>query len=638
MKIILFCAAWLLATAPLYAQVAQEETSDSTYSKTLELGEVVVKGERPLAKLVEGKITYDMPHLLSGKVVSNAYESLLLLPGVREQNGVLLLSGATEVTLLINGRPSSMPVANLIATLQALPYDRVQSAEIMYSTPPQYHIRGAAINIILKEGDAAKGLQGQANTAYTQKRYANYEAGVSILFATPKLSTDLNYSYQLHHDKTGMEQYSHHLYQGSIHDIEHISRGDLKANKQDIRLGLDYKLSDKDKLSLVYTTQVTTGVNNNERSNGTFSNSINQKREVQPIQLHNLLLSYSSAFGLTTGVEYTYYKDQTSQHFQESQTGKAEEFIADSWQKISRYRLYADQSHSFGSWTLNYGVQYLYATDQSAQTYHTLAGPDRSTSNMDSRLTEHTGNVYAGFEKSFGEKLSLSASLTGEYYKLSDFDEYTLFPSLEAIYTLSPSHLLMLSFSSDKVYPSYWELHGGIGHLNGYSELHGNPLLKPYREYTGQFTYMIKNKYILTAYYNYLKDYSAQLPYQVPDRLTLIYQSLNFDYKQTIGLNLTLPFRVGEVLDSRLTLNGFYDKAKSSHFHDLSFDKDMFVGYVRLDNTIPLFSNPNIKLEIAGAYMSKNIQGPAELSALWNIDAGIKWSFLHDRAELRLQG
>jgi hypothetical protein len=49
-------------------------------------------------------------------------------------------------------------------------------------------------------------------------------------------------------------------------------------------------------------------------------------------------------------------------------------------------------------------------------------------------------------------------------------------------------------------------------------------------------------------------------------------------------------------------------------------------------------SKPNIKLELNAAYISKNIQGPAELSSLWNVDAGIKWSFWHDMAELRLKG
>ena len=60
--------------------------------------------------------------------------------------------------------------------------------------------------------------------------------------------------------------------------------------------------------------------------------------------------------------------------------------------------------------------------------------------------------------------------------------------------------------------------------------------------------------------------------------------------------------------------------------------------YSRLDNTVNISSKPNIKMEIAGAYTTKNIQGPAELSALWNMDVGMKWTFFNNMAELRVKG
>lgn len=600
--------------------------------------EVVVKGERPTVKISDGKISYNMPQLLIGKVVSNAYEAILEIPGVREQNNMLILPGATGVTILVNGQMTSMPTASLIAALKMVPYDQIQSAEIMYSTPPQYHIKGAAINIILKGGNANEGLQGQINTAYTQKYFANYDVGATLLYSTSKLMVDLNYSYNLNHAKNGVDIFSNHLYEGGIHKIEQFNRGDRKANEHNIRLGLDYKLTEKDKLNLTVNSQITAGMDKNEYSNGTFSNSINHKEELKPIQIHNLLLNYSSGFGLKTGIEFTSFNEKTNQAFTENQEGKENEFGAVSKQRINRYRLFVDQSSSIKTWTLNYGVQYMFASDNSSQIYHSQSGGDMSSANMDNNLKEYTGNIYLGFEKNFGEKLSLSASLSGEYYKLGRFDEWTLFPAMEATYSISPLHMLMFSLSSDKVYPDYWELHGGTSYLNGYAEVQGNPLLKPYREYSGQLSYIFKSKYILTGYYNYMKGFSYQLPYQASDRLALIYKTLNFDYKQVVGLNLIVPFQVKKILDSRLTLNGFYDKVKSDRFYDTSFDNDNFVFYSQLDNTINVSSKPNVKIEIAGSYITKNIQGPAELSSLWKLDAGIKWTFWNNMAELRLKG
>ena len=51
----------------------------------------------------------------------------------------------------------------------------------------------------------------------------------------------------------------------------------------------------------------------------------------------------------------------------------------------------------------------------------------------------------------------------------------------------------------------------------GYSELHGNPLLKPAQEYELKMTYILKSKYIFSAWFNHTKDYSVQTLYQSSD-------------------------------------------------------------------------------------------------------------------------
>ena len=88
---------------------------------------------------VEGsRLTYDMPQLTSQRLVTNAYEALKQLPGVIEQNDVLTLAGAGGVSLLLNGRPSSMTYEQLVTLLKGIPASRVEKAEVMYSAPPQY--------------------------------------------------------------------------------------------------------------------------------------------------------------------------------------------------------------------------------------------------------------------------------------------------------------------------------------------------------------------------------------------------------------------------------------------------------------------------------------------------------------------
>ena len=46
-----------------------------------------------------------------------------------------------------------MDAEQLETILRNTPVSRVEKAEVMYSAPPEYHVRGAAINIVLKHSN-----------------------------------------------------------------------------------------------------------------------------------------------------------------------------------------------------------------------------------------------------------------------------------------------------------------------------------------------------------------------------------------------------------------------------------------------------------------------------------------------------
>ena len=85
--------------------------------------------------------------------MNNAYEALTKLPGVQEDKEGLTLAGAGSVTVILNGKPMTMKAAQLETLLRNTPVDRVEKAEVMYSAPPQYHVRGAVINVVLKRSN-----------------------------------------------------------------------------------------------------------------------------------------------------------------------------------------------------------------------------------------------------------------------------------------------------------------------------------------------------------------------------------------------------------------------------------------------------------------------------------------------------
>ena len=607
--------------------------------KSQMLSEVSIIGEYPLVRVIDGKMTYNMSQLLTDKMATSIYDAILKLPGIHIQKGTFQLIGANNVTILINGKKTNMDENQLNNLLKNMPKERIREAEVMYSAPPQYHVRGAVINLVLDNAiyDTQQ-LQGQINTLYNQGYYKNFQGGVTILYNTPKTLTDFLYSFGYNQVRTGQEIISQHIFNDQVSDINQSDRGYSVKPIHTIRLGNDWLINDKDKITLAYTAEIQPWMRSFNSSNGTYSDSENKKNTDKPVQMHNIALNYTSGFGFSTGIDFTSYKNHTTQHYRERMEGKEDFFDARSKQDIRRLSFYADQSHSLGKgWTLNYGTKFSFASDKSSQIYHSSVSHNWSDYDSDSQLNEYTYDLYAGFSKRFANNLSLNASLTGEYYKHREIDYRSLFPMMEITYMANPVSVFQLSVSSDKAYPSYWEMQNTTSYLNGYTEIQGNTDLRPAKNYSFQLNYIWKSKYIFTLFANYTDDFFCQIPYQSSDRLMLIYKTLNFNYSAKLGFNMMIPFRISRIFESRFILNGYYDKMKSDHYYDLSFTKNNLAIYTNLDNTFTISSKPNIKAELSGSYISRNIQGPMTINAMYRIDTGIKWTFNRNKAELSLK-
>lgn len=174
--------------------------------------------------------------------------------------------------------------------------------------------------------------------------------------------------------------------------------------------------------------------------------------------------------------------------------------------------------------------------------------------------------------------------------------------------------------------------------INSYSVILGNPSLKPYRSYSGQLIYILKQKYTILAFCDYVPDYFAQLPYQNTSELKNVFRYENMDYQLQFGVGVIVPFRVGEFWNSQVTLSGQRMQEKLDHFHDLSFHNEKYTGQFKMDNTFTLSkSRPNLKLDLNGYFVTGAVQGIYDLGHLYDVSSALKWQFADDRATLILK-
>lgn len=595
---------------------------------------VVVEGERPVVKVEQGRLSYDLERLTEGQAVNNAYEALTRLPGVAEQEGALTLAGASSVTVILNGRPSTMTVEQLATLLRATPVDRIEKAEVMFSAPPQYHVRGAAINVVLRRSHETA-FSGEVHANYTNRYYDTYDAGGSFALSSPKWSADVTYSAARSKELSSFDLHSLHTFEGRQYDIRQDEWMTDEGWSHQLRAAVEYAPKQRGRLNAAYTASFSPNTDGLSHSTGSYVESLSRK--LSDRSLHNLALRYTSAFGLDLGIDYTHYDNPEQSRLENRYNDReATAFDVGSGQRIDRLNVTADEHHTFDSgWELTAGGAFAFARSHDWQHYTVLEGAP-TTSDTDARLDEYTGNLYAGFGRQFG-KVGFSASLAGEYYRLGDYENWSLYPQASLNWMPSERHIVQLNFSSDKEYPAYWEMQGAISYIDGYSEIHGTSGLRPSRSYEAQAVYIYRQKYIFVLFWNEQPDYFVQTAWQASDRLALIYQSLNWNFNRQWGANAVLPFRIGRWLDSRLTLTGIRMRQRCDRFHDMSFDRSKWVGIARLMNTFHLSRKPAIDLEVNGFFQSAAIQGTFDIEPLGSADAAVKWTFDRSRATLSVR-
>ena len=631
---------FLLSVANVKAQTLTHTDSLTMENMMHNLPEVMVKGSRPIVKAERGKLSYNMPLLLKQLPADNAYEALTRIPGISDATGSISFSG-NEVTLIVNGQATTLTQEQLTERLKAMPAAQLAKAEVMLSAPARYHVRGMAINIVTKDYAGTNQLSGQIIGGMRQNKYANEFGNLYISLQRGKFGLDAQYKYVNGNSYGESSRIANHpLGNNRVYYNDETGQKSFGIT-HNYRLGMNYAFSKNHRLDVAYTGHWDKRCSNSNTTGSSISGMHHDSHEY----LHNVDVNYSLPFGLTLNGSYTYYRTPQQQaldgtmHTDDSMLETERNLTSGSEQTINKWMFTADQTHSLAhGWGLSYGVKGQFTSNKSYQTTIDKDGsvlPD-GTSSVD--LNERIWNIYAGFSKQINKAISLEASVAAEQYHSPIWDKWRVYPTLNALWNVNDNHLLNLSFSSNSEFPSYWSTMSNVFYSSTYSEIHGNPALKPFSYYNVNLMWQIKRRYTLMAFASLKPDYFVQLPYQTTERMAVIMKETNFDYSNSYGLQASVIFNAGKWLNGNVFAVGTYKHEKSSNFFDLPFNRKKLSVILGGTASVKLCNTQDLRLILNPFFQSKAIQGVYDVSPIFKMNAKLQWTSHDGKWGLRLNG
>ena len=631
---------FLLSVANVKAQTLTHTDSLTMENMMHNLPEVMVKGSRPIVKAERGMLSYNMPLLLKQLPADNAYEALTRIPGISDATGSISFSG-NEVTLIVNGQATTLTQEQLTERLKAMPAAQLAKAEVMLSAPARYHVRGMAINIVTKDYAGTNQLSGQFIGGMKQSKYAKGFGDLYLSLQRGKFGLDAQYKYVNGNSYGESSRIANHpLGNNRVYYNDETGQKSFGIT-HNYRLGMNYAFSKNHRLDVAYTGHWDKRCSNSNTTGSSISGMHHDSHEY----LHNVDVNYSLPFGLTLNGSYTYYRTPQQQaldgtmHTDESMLETERNLTSGSEQTINKWMFTVDQTHSLAhGWGLSYGVKGQFTSNKSYQTTIDKDGTiqPNGTSSVDNN--ERIWNIYAGFSKQINKAISVEASVAAEQYHSPIWDKWRVYPTLNALWNVNDNHLLNLSFSSNSEFPSYWSTMSNVFYSSTYSEIHGNPDLKPFSYYNVNLMWQIKRRYTLMAFASLKPDYFVQLPYQTTERMAVIMKETNFDYSNSYGLQASVIFNAGKWLNGNVFAVGTYKHDKSSNFFDLPFNRKKLSVILGGTASVKLCNTQDLRLILNPFFQSKAIQGVYDISPVFRMNAKLQWSSHDGKWGLRLNG
>lgn len=574
--------------------------------KTQETKEVVVRGQKEVMETGIDKKVYNVAEDLNVNG-GTANDILNRLPSVEvDQDGGVLLRGQGSVTILIDGRPSSMSGGNGKTLLDALPANSIERVEIVTNPSAKYDPDGTSgiINIVLKKNKLL-GFNGlvSTNLASGDLRGGNVgEGSVSLSYRNGNINVFGTYNARyLEGYRNNYNDIRQELSSGVFILDQNRMGTDLDAG-QTFRVGTDINLNLRNTIGFVATGSLTQRDRTGELWNaqldeaGTITNlwsrdsydptdrqnldlNLNYKHDFKD-ERGNLILDVNQSLGTEDIAGYyvnTYFNPDSSLSANPSLDQRL--FNTD---KNNITTAQADLTYLFPNLGLRTeaGVKAI-LRDQLVDTYSETLNNTLNTYQEDTLANflygykEQVYSVYGVAGKQV-KRFKLQAGLRAEKaYQIPNLisdtirivnDYFNFFPSAHVRYELKPKSELSLSYSRRIRRASANELNPFTNYADPFNLQRGNPYLSPEYIHSFDLAYSLEKKKLTVSsslYFRQSDGVISRFKEYYPDNTSAV-TYMNIAQTKALGAELILMFKPSPSLRSTISYNGNYTWYKTN--------------------------------------------------------------------------
>ena len=593
---------------------------------------VTVTGNATNASTSIDRKTYKVSGDLAG-ASGSVNDVLRNLPSVDvDILGNVSLRGDTSVTVLIDGKPSTMlSTNNRAAVMEQMPASSIDSIEVMTNPSAQYKPDGSSgiINIITKKNQAT-GFSGTATANLGSE--GRYNLGGSASYRSGGLTISANGSYRVDTRKRI----------GTDARVRHSSGGDTTSHQNLVNV--------QGRKAIVAAGSVTYDFDGKNRINAGYS--FNQRTAVPSSIEHN---SGTNNLGVTnsdydrvtsgTGVElstqasagYRYTFDDKGEFNIDLRRGQTHENSANTY--VSTYRIPAiastttEQLLRANSIESEFTAEYSgplwggklktgYDLQQDHNDFNNYGGSvvagvhtsdPTQTNHFIYGQTIHAG--YATYELGFGDfnvlgGLRLEQTLVSTNQVTSSLinknNYFRAYPSLHLEYDLGGNQIVSLSYSHRVARPDSEDVNPYPVYQDAFNVRAGNPFLLPQETHSLEGAYETKlwgANLAATAYwrqsFNGITDVSTFIS---PTVLQTTKQNLGEN--SSGGVEFTANGKIGTDLAFNLAGNVFYNEINASA---LALGPKRSAGSYTVKASFDYSLTPQDLLQISGTYSGRRL-------------------------------